>query len=116
MADDNVIPIRGARNPPPPETRKAKRSRTKKGPRLTDKFVEQLLEDQRYMLFEVVALIETTAQALRHQFGDWPSDIPEYPRTLARACTTVSEVINNLDSVQLMRDALQRAAEKGGES
>ena len=71
-------------------------------------------------LFEADALIETTAMALEHHFGDaWPAGVPEFQRVLFVALRLVREAYGSLDysTVKERAEEIAKAelAKAGGE-
>lgn len=62
--------------------------------------LDEALDEQRAVLWDAQAIIETVAQALERQFGrDWPAgDMPIYPRVLRRAAALIDEATGALEA------------------
>jgi hypothetical protein len=96
MADENVTPIRPGLTP---------------ADGLTREEIELALDEQRDRLWEVMAIVGSVAAALQAHFGDWPADIPEFPRALRLAARMVDSVGGKLEMGSIEERVKQLAAE-----
>lgn len=75
---------------------------------LPNHYIDRALDEQNQRLFSAQAIIESVAEALHQRFGgDWPRDIPEYPRALRNASAMIQEAYANLEMMCLDQRAQQ---------
>lgn len=81
---------------------------------IQDTPLEEALDENRQILWDVAAIIDCAIGAIERHFStDWPAAMPEFPRALRLARETLETVSGRLEADQLENRAIALARARG---